>query len=244
MAILGVVMCAQITATDDPGIWVFVAVLAGWIVTLCIHEFAHAWVAWRCGDAEVAERGYLTLDPRRYTHPLVSIVLPVVFLALGGFGLPGGAVYINRSAIRSRWANSAVSLAGPAANLALGFALLLPFRLGLQPYARLEHSHFLIPGQASALTGALALLGFLQFTAAFLNLLPIPGLDGFAALEPFLPGVVLKVLAPVRPFAIVLLFLVVARTHVVFANAQDLSHWMGAPAGAARDGFDWFRFWR
>jgi Zn-dependent protease len=244
IALLGAAMCTQVIATADPGIWVFVVVLAGWIVSLCLHEFSHAWVAFRAGDQQVAARGYLTLDPRRYTHPLVSIALPVLFLALGGFGLPGGAVYVDRAAIRSRWANSLVSLAGPATNLALGFVLLLPYRLGLEPYARVPFIDEPIVGQPSALTGALALLGFLQFTAAFLNLLPIPGLDGFGVLEPFLPAKVLRLLAPLRPFAIVLLFLVVARTHFVFALARDVTEAMGIPPGAPRDGFDWFRFWR
>ena len=50
---------------------------AGWLVSLCLHEYAHALVAYRAGDLGVAERGYLTLNPLKYTHPLLSIVLPV-----------------------------------------------------------------------------------------------------------------------------------------------------------------------
>lgn len=48
---------------------VFVFVIAGWLVSLCLHEFGHAFTAWRFGDHDVAVRGYLTLDPRRYSHP-------------------------------------------------------------------------------------------------------------------------------------------------------------------------------
>src|SRR5215471_11837552 len=58
---------------------VFLFVVSGWIVSLCLHEFAHALVAYRSGDLGVAERGYLTLNPLKYTHPILSIVLPVVF---------------------------------------------------------------------------------------------------------------------------------------------------------------------
>lgn len=76
---------------------VFVFVIAGWVVSLCLHEFGHAFTAWRFGDRNVEVRGYLDLDPRRYTHPLLSLVVPVVITALGGIGLPGAAVYVQTS---------------------------------------------------------------------------------------------------------------------------------------------------
>ena len=79
-----------------------VLVLAGWAVSLCLHEFGHACVAYRGGDRSVRGKGYLTLDIRRYTDVGLSFVLPVVFLLLGGIPLPGGAVWINHGAIRSR----------------------------------------------------------------------------------------------------------------------------------------------
>jgi len=78
---------------------VFPLVLAGWLVSLCLHEFGHAIVAYGCGDRSVRAKGYLTLDLVRYTHLQYSIVLPLVFLAFGGIGLPGGAVYINMRCI-------------------------------------------------------------------------------------------------------------------------------------------------
>ncbi len=83
---------------------VFLFVMAGWLVSLCLHEYAHALVAatW-AATTSVADRGYLTLNPLKYTHPVLSIVLPVVFLLLGGIGLPGGAVWIDHRHIRGRW---------------------------------------------------------------------------------------------------------------------------------------------
>ncbi len=73
----------------------FVFILSGWVVSVCLHEFAHAIVAYVGGDKSVASSGYLTLDPLKYAHPLLSVVIPAVFIALGGFALPGGAVLIN-----------------------------------------------------------------------------------------------------------------------------------------------------
>ena len=67
----------------------------GWLVSLCLHEFGHAYTAWKYGDRDVEVRGYLTLNPLKYTNPLLSLGLPVLFIALGGIGLPGGAVYVR-----------------------------------------------------------------------------------------------------------------------------------------------------
>ena len=70
----------------------FVFVVFGWLVSLCLHEFGHAYTAWRYGDQDVEVRGYLTLNPLKYANPLLSLGVPLLFIALGGIGLPGGAV--------------------------------------------------------------------------------------------------------------------------------------------------------
>src|SRR6266511_4202103 len=80
----------------------FLFVVSGWLVSLCLHEYAHALLAYRAGDVGVAERGYLTLNPLKYSHPVLSIVLPLLALVLGGIGLPGGAVWVDRHYVRSR----------------------------------------------------------------------------------------------------------------------------------------------
>src|SRR5947208_4740913 len=55
-------------------IGVFLFVLGGWVVSVCLHEFAHAYTAYRAGDRSVEAAGYLTLNPFRYAHPVLSIV--------------------------------------------------------------------------------------------------------------------------------------------------------------------------
>src|SRR5262249_37486945 len=79
---------------------VFAFVLVGWLISLCLHEFGHAVVAYVSGDPGVRSKGYLTLDPLRYVNLQFSIVWPLVLLAIGGIGLPGGAVYLNLWALR------------------------------------------------------------------------------------------------------------------------------------------------
>lgn len=154
---------------------VFVFVLIGWIFSVCLHEFGHAIVAYRFGDYSVKEKGYLTMNPIHYTHPVLSFALPIVFMLMGGIGLPGGAVYIDDSLIQRKWQRACVSLAGPAMNLLLALLLCVPFWTGLVT----AETRNLVPT-------ALALLISLQISAVLFNLLPVPSFDGFRALSQWL----------------------------------------------------------
>ncbi len=163
------------TVLDRPGrIAVFGFVIAGWILSLSLHEFGHAYMAYRSGDRSVATRGYLTLNPLKYADVTLSFLIPLVFILLGGIGLPGGAVWIDRHSIRGRLRHSLISAAGPLSNALFAIMLAVIFK----NFADREHALF---------WSGLAFLAFLQVTAAVLNLLPIPGLDGFGIVEPYLP---------------------------------------------------------
>ncbi|MFI5781046.1 site-2 protease family protein [Nocardia sp. NPDC051570] len=187
------------TAEDWSSTWarlgVFVMVVAGWIVSVCLHEFGHAYTAWRAGDREVELRGYLTLNPLKYSHPLLSIALPIVFIALGGFALPGGAVYVHTHMFSPR-IQRLVSAAGPAINAVCAVVLLVIVRL------------FGSPNSHAAFWFGLSFLAFLQVTATVLNLLPIPGTDGYGILEPSLSYQTRRSLDQVKPFGVLLLFAV------------------------------------
>ena len=160
----------------------FGAVLVGWIISVILHEFAHGVVAYWGGDYTIRERGGLTLNPLQYIDPLFSIILPVIVLFLGGIPLPGGVTYIRRDLLRSRVWDTAVSLAGPAMNFILFIACALP----LHP-----HFHWLNPKAGSEgwsdLQIFLGAMAFLQLIAVILNLIPVPPLDGFQAIAPYLP---------------------------------------------------------
>jgi Zn-dependent protease len=150
----------------------FIVVIVGWIFSLCLHEFSHSIVAYYGGDTSVKEKGYLTFNPLKYTHPVYSIVVPVVFLLLGGIGLPGGAVYIETWRLRSKRWESAVSLAGPASNLVLGVILGIALNV--------------FPRTSSGIWPGLAFLALMQVSALVLNLVPLPPFDGYRILAPFL----------------------------------------------------------
>lgn len=180
----------------DFNLAVFLFIISGWVVTLCLHEFGHAFLAYRAGDNDVEARGYLTLDPRKYAHPFLSIVLPLLFVALGGIGLPGGAVWINHAHIRgSRFTHAMVSLIGPLINLAFGVGLGAAVLLFADADAIARHQDF---------WAAVGFLAILQFTAGVLNILPVPGLDGGNAIEPYLNHQWKRGFAYVRPWGMLL----------------------------------------
>lgn len=214
-----------------PGWMAFLLVLSGWVVSLCLHEFAHALSAYRFGDESVAYRGYLTLDPLRYTHVVYSLILPLVFVILGGIGLPGGAVFVDRSALKSRFANAAVSAAGPLTNVlvAILLAIALVFRDG-----RIDF------------WSTIAFLLFLQVTGAILNLLPVPGLDGFGIVEPYLPRSWIASADRIRPYAVLLLFgllWIPAINRAFFSVVLGAMSLLGTPDGYIGAGYELFRFW-
>jgi Zn-dependent protease len=218
-------------------------ILAGWGVSLCLHEFGHAIVAYRGGDYAVRSKGYLTLDIRRYTDPVLSIVLPLVWLVIGGIPLPGGAVWINHHALRSRKVETMVSLAGPLFNLAVGIVLTQLVRL-------IPLSDFgLETGRGSvALAAALSFLALLQILAFILNILPIPGLDGWGAIEPYLSPEAKRFGNMVRPWGMwvlfLLLFLVTPVNHLFFDITGDVFGWVGGSPSYADYGQFNFLFWR
>jgi Zn-dependent protease len=208
-------------------------VLGGWAVSLCLHEFGHALTAYRGGDRSVRAKGYLTLDIRRYTDPVMSLLLPLVLLAFGGIPLPGGAVWINRHALRSRAVTSAVSLAGPLTNLALGAVLIVVVGISRLP---------------DGLAVGLSYLALVQVFAFVLNILPVPGLDGFGALEPYLPAQARQFADTVSLYAIVALFLLFITVPAVGSALFDVSGAIFAALGgdlqAAKAGSRKFLFWR
>ncbi len=212
---------------------IFVVVVFLWIFSVCLHEFAHAFVAYRGGDFTVKEKGYLTLNPVNYIDPVNSLILPVVIMVLGGIGLPGAAVYIRNDLLRSKHWKAAVSIAGPAMNV------LILIITGTA-------AQFAEPG--TALSQTLAIFAFLQATSIIFNLLPLPGFDGFGALAPFMSHE-----AQARAYqysnhimiGFILMFMFVPPVRaIVFVPASYLLLAVGIDFQEVIAGWQAFRFWQ
>ena len=189
---------------NNPLTW---AILIGWIMSVVLHEWAHGFAAHLGGDYTIRERGGLSLNPLQYIDPVFSLLLPAIFLMMGGIPLPGGVTYIRHDLLRSRGWQSMVALAGPLMNLVLFVLLALPFHpavgwidvtMSVNEY---KTWHIFLGGLAQ-----------LQIIAVMLNLIPIPPLDGFNILAPYMDDETrAKVTTPPMPlFALIVLFLVLS----------------------------------
>ena len=212
----------------------FLVVIVGWVFSLCLHEFSHALVAYYGGDTSVRDKGYLTFNPLKYTHPVYSILLPMIFLLLGGIGLPGGAVYIETWRLRSKRWESAVSLAGPAANLMLAVVLSAVL-------------HF-APATTGGIWPGLAFLGLLQIMAVVLNLVPVPPFDGYRVVSPYLAPETRVRIDQASTIIMLAVFFLLWYVPVVNNFFWSVVGWisvqLGIPLSLAVTGLNQFQFWR
>ncbi|MET3663795.1 site-2 protease family protein [Caulobacter sp. 1776] len=209
----------------------FAFVAATWVLSVGIHEFGHAFVAHKAGDTTIVEKGYLTLDPLKYSDLVTTIIFPLIALALGGIGFPGGAVYLREDLMRSKGWRALASLAGPLGTLVvlIVIAIALPFVA------------------SSPLANAFSMLALLQASALVLNLLPIPGLDGYGVIRPFLPDGLRARMVKIERIGFLILFALIfwvpGVSDFIFAVALTLTDLLGVSRSAIREGWQTFHFW-
>ena len=151
----------------DPQLFFAVSIIV--IFSICCHEFVHAYTALKCGDDTAAKMGYLTLNPFKQMG-IISLFL----LAL--FGLAWGQVPVNPGNLRGKHARSLVAVSGPLTNLILSqLFLLLCFVVAACNIDNRFAIVMLCYGSA------------LNIMLTVLNLLPVPGLDGWNIVADFFP---------------------------------------------------------
>ncbi|BDG16071.1 site-2 protease family protein [Thermus brockianus] len=162
----------------------FLLAFAALLFSLSLHEWGHAYAAFRFGDGTAKRLGRLTLNPLKHLDPLGTALLLLV-----GFGW-AKPVPVNPLAFRTyRLGLFAVSVAGIVLNLLLAvlFALLVRGLFALDPWA----VALAFRGEGGGLVGVLALAFFyassVNLVLAVFNLLPIPPLDGSKILQSLLP---------------------------------------------------------
>jgi Zn-dependent protease len=193
----------------------FLAVLICWIFSVCVHEFAHAVVAYLGGDRSVVERGYLHFNIFAFVNPVTSLLMPALFLFMGGLPLPGGAVYIDEHSLRSPVWRSLVAAAGPASNfvLFLILAALVHPSTGLVDLTSFKQPTWVM------LLGAMTVL---ELFSVLFNLIPVPPLDGYGIIEPYLPPDVREKARSMGWVGLFVLFFAFFQFPGLMARFQDL----------------------
>lgn len=203
---------------------VIVAALLVVLISLSVHEAAHAISAWWLGDDLAKSQGRVTLNPLSHIDPFGTILLPLFMVWVGGpiFGYAKPVPVRVESLPKWRRAHILISLAGPGSNLLLaaGSMLLLlavasTLRLAVPDAvtSNLSSSAIGSPVMASgfvlapvfaAVCTILRLSIFVNLFLAFFNLVPIPPLDGSWVLEHSFPRTMGPIYATIRPYGFLL----------------------------------------
>lgn len=151
------------------------------LIAFPVHEFSHAWAAYRLGDSTARYQGRLTLNPIAHFDPLGGTLLAISILLVGlGFGW-AKPTPVNPYNLRyGRRGEAIVAVAGPISNLLMAIAVAIPLRL-------IHDDPALLASVASNDVAALAFNVGVIFVVVdvlllIFNLLPIPPLDGWRAL--------------------------------------------------------------
>ena len=153
--------------------WVeIIGFLAGIVIAISFHEYAHAYIANRLGDPTPRFAGRLTLNPLAHLD-----ILGTITLLVAGFGW-GKPVPVNNLILKTRANQAKVAVAGPIANFIIALIFAIPYRVAV--YLNINPtvgSFFII---CNAITDInLILMSF--------NLIPLPPLDGSHILGAIIP---------------------------------------------------------
>ena len=172
----------------------FILYMVAWLFAASVHEAAHAWMSLRFGDDLAYSQGRVTLNPVAHIDPLGTLLLPALAFFTGGmFWGWAKSTPVNPLRWRNRRvANFWVSFAGVLGNLSIAFVcmLLLRILLARNVIVRDGLMHITLMSDSPALEGLVKLLQIsvvLNVTLFFVNLIPIPPLDGASILSSILP---------------------------------------------------------
>jgi Zn-dependent protease len=183
---------------------IFILFMPIFLISLGVHEFAHAFSANKFGDSTAKDMGRMTLNPFKHLDLIGSIIMPLISFASGGF-LIGWAkpVPVNRNNFKNKLRDDAVvSLAGPLANLIFAIVLFLIYFSITKP---IENN----PENLQRYYEVLHLGGYFNIFLFAFNLLPIPPLDGSHILYDIFPTKVMSLYMSLSVYGfLILLFFI------------------------------------
>lgn len=177
------------------------------IISLSVHEAAHAFVAYRCGDSTAKEQGRLTLNPLAHIDPIGTVLLPFVLSLLGGyiFGWARPVPYNPYNLRNRRRDEFLVAVAGPISNLLQAFLGTIVLTL-----VRLAIGSDLVISTSVAYWSLFTLYIYIRLNCmlGFFNLIPLPPLDGSKIFTVFLEGEALQRYYELQRYSMAILFAV------------------------------------
>jgi Zn-dependent protease len=199
--------------------------LAFLLLSLSVHEAAHAWTADRLGDPTARMLGRITLNPLAHIDWIGTVLFPLIAIMTGfpllGWAKPVPVNFRNLKAPRRDFA--LVALAGPVSNLVLA-ALATPVFL-------------MMYGDGAIEMGPILAAGFivLNVSLAVFNMIPFPPLDGGNVLSGFVPESAAAAIDQLRPYGFIILYALMLTgmlSRFVFPVARAITAALGIPSWA------------
>ncbi len=190
------------------------------LLSLSLHELAHGYVAYKCGDPTARNYGRLTLNPLRHLDPVGFGCMLLV-----GFGWANPVPVNSRYFRKPRRDMILTALAGPVSNLLLAVVFLLLYRfVGIGWLAGISYSSQFTFNLAWCVLQILYAGVYMNVTLAVFNLLPIPPLDGSRVLFLLLPPRAYQRIAPYqRQITLALLLVLVLGPYIGFSPISWLT---------------------
>ncbi|MDP3268036.1 MAG: site-2 protease family protein [Legionella sp.] len=187
----------EFTLIQQICIWAMPVLLA-----ITLHEVAHGYAAYRCGDTTAKMYGRLSLNPIRHIDLLGTIILPILIGVITHFNFVIGyakPVPVNWNQLRNpRRDMILVTLAGPCANFVMAL-----FWAGCFKIAIMLHPEISMPALFLLATAKAGMI--INLVLAFLNLIPLPPLDGSRVVMSLLPPRQAMVFAKIEPYGFIIL---------------------------------------
>jgi Zn-dependent protease len=185
------------------------------VISLTVHEAAHAWSADRLGDSTARMLGRLSLNPAVHIDPIGTILFPLIAMVTNlpiiGWAKP---VPVNSRALGGHWRQKfmVIAAAGPASNLCLAAIAAVLLRV--------------IPGGAA---GFLETAVYVNVLLAVFNMVPVPPLDGGNVLAGLLTGAAADAFDRLRPYGFMILYALMLTntlTTIISPPASLLLSWL------------------
>lgn len=193
----------------DADVLVIVLSIAFLVLSLSVHEWAHAWSAWKLGDPTAKDEGRLTINPIVHIDLWWTIVLPGL-LMLSGLPAFGGAkpVPVDMHRLRKPWRDmTLVALAGPFSNLVLALLFLLAWVFFVRTGLYNDAGRDMYERTADLLPRVLSAAAISNVVLCVFNMIPIPPLDGSRLMEHVLPRNLRDSYMALGSFGFILVFL-------------------------------------
>jgi Zn-dependent protease len=160
------------------------------VICLSVHEAAHGWVAWKCGDSTAKDLGRITLNPLPHIDLFMTILLPAFLMFSQSPFVFGGAkpVPVSFHRLRHPWRDmSLVALAGPLSNLLLGIFFLVAWKFFVNTGYYNDAAEITSLRKFDLLPQVLQQAVFFNLLLTVFNLVPVPPLDGSRVMAYLLP---------------------------------------------------------